>query len=83
MGKYRETVAWLTSKPSLSSSPWIRGAPHRFCSYAYDENGDLVAADTEPAYTCIIAGETSREMKLTIKVKNPGRTFHSYCVAVE
>jgi hypothetical protein len=23
------TVAWLTSIPSLSSSPWMRGAPHR------------------------------------------------------
>jgi hypothetical protein len=22
-----ETVAWLTSMPSLSNSPWIRGAP--------------------------------------------------------
>jgi hypothetical protein len=24
---YLETVAWLTSMPSLSNSPWIRGAP--------------------------------------------------------
>src|SRR5271167_907831 len=24
---YLATVAWLTSMPSLSSSPWIRGAP--------------------------------------------------------
>src|ERR1700730_1856577 len=26
-GMYLPTVAWLTSTPSLSSSPWIRGAP--------------------------------------------------------
>src|SRR5579863_996509 len=25
---YLATVAWHTSMPSLSSSPWIRGAPH-------------------------------------------------------
>src|ERR1035437_6115105 len=24
---YFATIAWLTSMPSLSSSPWIRGAP--------------------------------------------------------
>ena len=24
---YRPTVAWLTWMPSLSSSPWMRGAP--------------------------------------------------------
>ena len=27
-GMYLPTVAWLTSMPSLSSSPWMRGAPH-------------------------------------------------------
>ena len=27
-GRYLPTVAWLMSKPSLSSSPWMRGAPH-------------------------------------------------------
>jgi hypothetical protein len=26
-GMYLPTVAWLTAIPSLSSSPWIRGAP--------------------------------------------------------
>src|ERR1700731_3901343 len=26
-GRYLPTVAWLTSMPSLSSSPWMRGAP--------------------------------------------------------
>ena len=26
---YLPTVAWLTTMPSLSSSPWIRGAPQR------------------------------------------------------
>src|ERR1700736_3997098 len=26
-GMYLPTVAWLTSMPSLSSSPWMRGAP--------------------------------------------------------
>jgi hypothetical protein len=26
-GRYLPTVAWLTSMPSLSSSPWIWGAP--------------------------------------------------------
>ena len=26
-GRYRPTVAWLTSMPSLSSSLWMRGAP--------------------------------------------------------
>ena len=26
---YLETVDWATSNPSISSSPWIRGAPHR------------------------------------------------------
>ena len=25
---YWETVDWATSNPSISSSPWIRGAPH-------------------------------------------------------
>jgi hypothetical protein len=25
---YFATVAWLTSMPSLRSSPWMRGAPH-------------------------------------------------------
>src|SRR5262245_64043648 len=25
---YFETVDWATSKPSISSSPWIRDAPH-------------------------------------------------------
>jgi hypothetical protein len=25
---YLATVDWATSKPSLSSSPWMRGAPH-------------------------------------------------------
>src|SRR6478672_8213034 len=29
---YFETAAWLISMPSLSSSPWIRGAPHRTLS---------------------------------------------------
>jgi hypothetical protein len=28
-GKYLPTVAWLTSMPSLSNSPWMRGAPQR------------------------------------------------------
>src|SRR5262245_12012931 len=27
-GIQRPTVAWLISIPSLSSSPWMRGAPH-------------------------------------------------------
>src|SRR6266536_2556394 len=27
-GIYLPTVAWLILMPSLSSSPWIRGAPH-------------------------------------------------------
>jgi hypothetical protein len=27
-GIHRPTVAWLTLMPSLSSSPWMRGAPH-------------------------------------------------------
>ena len=27
-GRYLPTVAWLTSMPSMSNSPWIRGAPH-------------------------------------------------------
>src|SRR2546427_10251156 len=27
-GIQRPTVAWLISMPSLSSSPWMRGAPH-------------------------------------------------------
>src|SRR6266568_2783741 len=26
-GRYLPTVAWLTLMPSLSSSPWMRGAP--------------------------------------------------------
>ncbi len=26
---YFETVDWATSKPSINSSPWMRGAPHR------------------------------------------------------
>src|SRR5690349_12878349 len=26
-GRYLLTVAWLTSMPSLSSAPWMRGAP--------------------------------------------------------
>jgi hypothetical protein len=26
-GRYLPTVAWLTSTPSLSNSPWMRGAP--------------------------------------------------------
>jgi hypothetical protein len=29
---YFDTVAWLTSMPSLSSSPWILGAPQRIRS---------------------------------------------------
>jgi hypothetical protein len=31
-GMYLDTAAWLTLNPSLSSSPWIRGAPHSGCS---------------------------------------------------
>ena len=33
---YFETVDWATSKPSISSSPWIRAAPHSGfpCSFA-------------------------------------------------
>jgi hypothetical protein len=27
-GIHRPTVAWLILMPSLSSSPWMRGAPH-------------------------------------------------------
>ena len=29
---YFETVDWATSKPSISSSPWIRDAPHLWFS---------------------------------------------------
>ena len=28
-GMYLPTVAWLTTIPSLSSSPWMRGAAHK------------------------------------------------------
>ena len=27
-GMYLPTVAWHTAMPSLSTSPWMRGAPH-------------------------------------------------------
>ena len=35
-GRYLPTVAWLASKPSLSSSPWMRGAPQSgFASFIW------------------------------------------------
>jgi hypothetical protein len=62
------TVAWLTSMPSLSISPWIRGAPHNGLATP----GFLVGADESDSEcrqaqmpTAILIDSAPRRIALT------------------
>ena len=49
-GMYLDTVAWATSRPSLSISPWMRGAPPEriLVGDAPDEVSDLMRSTRPP-----------------------------------
>jgi hypothetical protein len=53
-GRYLPTVAWLTSMPSLSSSPWMRGsAPKRILlAHLADQITDLAVHAGPSQVTC-------------------------------
>ena len=46
-GMYFATVAWLISIPSLSSSPWILGAPHKTLARAILRTNSRISTGTE------------------------------------
>src|ERR1700704_5317604 len=75
-GRYLPTVAWLTSKPSLSSSPWMRGAPQRgFARLILRDSSPDPAAHPGPPQTASSAPPV--EAEATTMPLDDGCRFYS------
>lgn len=51
--------------------------------YIYDENGNLIASDTDYSDRCYISFYPRWTGSFTIKIKNRGNVYNNYCIAVQ
>lgn len=51
--------------------------------YVYDENGNLIASDTDYTDRCYISFYPRWTGTFTIKIKNRGNVYNNYCIAAQ